>query len=427
MKKMTKWVVFATVLLIFSAVSFLTMEAPQMIDWGHYRAVVFESDDWGLAGFVPSSKVWEGVSREELIPGNFPAVYWESTLEDSLMVHDLCSIMASVVGADGLPAVFQPNYVLSSLSYEKEASGWYWRRYDLPDLPPVYRRPGMWTAVQEGIQKGLWYPEFHATWHYDPAMRLESAVESPLARRMTKAGVTLFPHSEKARELGPWRSAGDLYSEFYQSASLFQKIFQRSPTSIIAPDYTWNGRIERMWQSRGVMVIQGKREQRNPSLPGGMFGRILKVLERKWAILDNNGRVYLERNCRLEPVQAPDAEAVVAACVRDTRKAWQRNQPAIVETHRVNFAHTDESVVRIGQDSMKKYLNTICSDPELLPHFLVDSEVAQLEGRGVSWVFRGNKLILRNATHSRRIIGVTHNFETKWYILNGNSVVVTVW
>ncbi len=427
MKKGMLIVATLAVLGMVMGICFLTTGVSSVVDWRPLRAVALESDDWGLAGFVPSADVWHGSNREELIPGHFPAVYWESTLEDSLMVADLCGIMASFVGADGLPAVFQPNYVMSSLSYEKDATGWVWVRYNLPQFPPAYERKGMWEAVEEGIEAGLWYPEFHATWHYDPAMRLENALKNDLAKKMTKAGVTLFPESEKARELGQWRSLVDLSRELQGSQRIFQDIFERPVGSIIAPDYTWNDGVETMWEQLGVRVIQGKREQRDPTLPGGKLGRGVKFIKRQWALLNHRQRIYLERNCRLEPVQSPQPEQVVLRCTADTHKAWAKGQPAIVETHRVNFAHADPGVVKLGQDSMTDYLESICADADQLPVFMVDAEIAQLQTRGVSWVVRGNQLILRNGTHGRRLVVVTHQNTTKWFALGAQSVIKTQW
>lgn len=426
-KYFIKWLLVPGVLVVgFSAV-LLTTEPTGVIQWQDLRAVAFESDDWGLPGFVPFGDVWQGQRREDLIPGHFPDVYWESTLEDAQMVQDLCSIMASEIGADGLPAVFQPNYVLSSLSYEKQGKGWVWKRYNLPDLPPTYERPGMWTAVEQGISKGLWYPEFHATWHYDPSERFNSALETEFSQQMTQAGVMLFPRSENARELGAQRSIGDLKAELIQSQRHFNKIFNRPLGSIIAPDYTWNDRVETMWQTLGIHVIQAKREQRDPTLLSGKAGRILKLLKRKWSYVGHRQRIFLERNCRLEPVQAPDPEAVVRQCALDARKAWDNGKPAIVETHRVNFSHNDPEIVVLGQSSLKAFLEAICEDSQKLPTFLVDTEIAQLQRKGVSWVMRGDKLVLRNATHSRRLIGVTRQNVTKWFMLSAGHTFITIW
>ena len=415
------------VVLLFFLVCFITYESPGVVDWRSLRGIAFESDDWGLAGFVPRSDIWQGHNREDLSPGKFPEVYWESTLEDSLMVANLCKIMASVKGADGLSAVFQPNYVMSSLSYEKGPEGWVWKRYDLPQFPPTYERPGMWDAVQQGISSGVWYPEYHATWHYDPAMRLESALQTDFSVEMAKAGVTLFPGSEFVRELGPWRSKSNLKDELAHSQTVFKNSFGRPMGAIIAPDYTWDDRCEKLWQEMGVFVIQAKREQRNPSLHKGLSGRVEKFIKRQWAVLTRGPKVYLERNCRLEPVQAPDADLVVQTCVNETYRAWEKGSPAIVETHRVNFAHDDPKIVQLGQNALNSYVQSVCDDVRSLPVFLVDKEISQLQTRGVSWVIRGNSLVLRNATHSRRLVFVDHQKQSRWFILAKNSVYVTKW
>ena len=406
-------------------VGLLTLEGRSLVDWRELKAGVFESDDWGLAGFVPRADVWLNCQRSDLNPGRFPEVYWNSTLEDSLMVSQLSGIMASVVGRDGLTAVFQPNYVLSSLSYEKTPSGFAWKRYNWPQLPPLYQRPGLAKAVNQAREQGLWYPEFHATWHYDPGMRFAKALSTDLARGLTLKGVTLFPESEKARELGPWRSLSDLAAELKESLSNFENAFDRPAGSIIAPDYTWDGRIEKMWQGFGLKVIQAKREQRNSILRSGQMGRLEKFVLRKLDFLRHGNRVYLDRNCRLEPVQSPDAPLVVRNCLEETRCAWRSGKPAIVETHRVNFAHSDPRVVAMGQRSIQQYLDSICANPSALPVFLVDSEVAQLNCTGVSWVRRGKRLILRNGTQSRRLLTVSEGDHTRVFALSGGCVVVT--
>lgn len=425
--KSVKWISGLLLAGLIFVIFIITTESSSVVDWTRQRAVVLESDDWGLAGFVPSAEVWHGHQRENLVPGNFPGVYWESTLEDSTMVAGLCSIMAEARGADGLPAVFQPNYVVSSLSFENEDNRWLWKRYNLPDFPPAYQRKGMWSAVKQGIEAGVWYPEFHATWHYDPAMRFEHALETGFSKKMTKAGVMLFPKSEKARELGPWRSVADLRAELQESRKIFRKVFNRPIGAIIAPDYTWDDRVEKMWLDAGISVIQAKREQRDPTLGNGGIGRILKFLKRKLTLAVPDQRVYLERNCRLEPVQALSPDIVTLACVKDTRAAWKSGQPAIVETHRINYAHDDPKIVRQGQDSLKQYLETLCATAENLPTFMVDTEIAQLQRQGVSWVVRGNQLILRNATHSRRLIVVNHDGVTRWFALASDSFLVTPW
>jgi len=104
-------------------------------------------------------------------------------------------------------------------------------------------------------------------------------------------------------------------------------------------------------------------------------------------------------------VQADDAGAVVSRCVAETRRAWQRREPAIVETHRVNYSHTDPAVVATGMASLARYLELVCADKEG-PVFLCDTEIAQLKRRGTSWRVAGDVLVLRNASHASRVVAV---------------------
>jgi hypothetical protein len=387
---------------VLAAAALLAAGPASVVDWRRVRAVALESDDWGLAGFVPDTGAWHGLRREDLSPGRFPEVYWNSTLEDSATVADLASLLASHRGRDGLPALLQPNYVMSSLAWEDGQ----WRRYDLPDLPRDYRRPGMWKAVGDARRLGVWYPEFHAAWHYDPARRREATIASETAREAAARGIMLFPGSEAARELGSWRPTPELARELDDALVVFANAFGRRPGSLIAPDYTWNDRIESMWSTRGLDVIQAKREQRDPDLPPGAMGRVLKVLARQWARSTRAGRTYLERNCRLEPAQSPDPGATVAACVRETARAWERGEPAIVETHRVNFAHAEAPVVVAGRQALGAYLAAVTALPGHGPLFLADVEIASLARRGTSVRAGGDGTVVRNGSHSRRVVAV---------------------
>lgn len=399
--------------LLVLVASFLFGGQRPAVDWNRLRAVAIESDDWGLPGFIPSLNALEGLDKDELAPGAFPPVYWGSTLEDSAGVASLCAVLARYRGADGLPAVFQPNYVTGSWEWVPDslagsATG-SWRQHDFPAFPARYERQGLLAAVRRGIAAGTWYPELHARWHYDPDLRFELALSTAAARAATARGILLFPDSEKARELGPWRSVADLNRELAESRAIFAAAFGRPAGSIIAPDYTWNSAMEDLWAHHGFRVIQAKREQRDPGLGHGKVARARKFLARQWALRRHPDRQYLERNCRLEPVQWDVPEEVVDRCLAETRQAWRAGQPAIVESHRVNFAHLDPAVQETGLRALDAYLSQVTAGPAL-PIFLSDVEIAQLAARGTSWVRRGERLILRNGTHSGRVVAVPRPF-----------------
>ncbi len=405
--------------------SFFLGTPVSLVAWGDLRGIAIESDDWGLAGFIPSANALEGLDRSLLGPGCFPPVYWGSTLEDSGMVSGVASILARVKGRDGLPAVFQPNYVLGSLAWIEQGGQWTWQRFYWPDFSASYRRPGLVSAVNQAISKGVWHPEYHAIFHYEAARRMAAVDTSEVAALAARRGVMLFPGSERAWELAPGRPLEDLRNELDTALEVFQNAFGRPVGSVIAPDYTWDSREERMWLDHGLRVIQAKREQRFPDRGWGFGPRLRKVWQQRWERYIHRDRYYLERNCRFEPVQSPDPEAVIQHCAEEVRRAWQNGEPAIIEAHRINFVHTDPSVVQEGRQAFFKLLENIKGTPGSAPMFLVDSEIASLSRNGISVCQRGENQVVRNMTWSGRMVAVGGGFaEVQMCWLPARSVAV---
>jgi hypothetical protein len=219
----------------------------------------------------------------------------------------------------------------------------------------------------------------------------------------------VFPGSGRSWELGPWRSTAELESEFDVAIEVFTDLFGRPPGSIIAPDYTWDGRCEEMWASRGLHVVQAKREQRHPHRrSGGLGDRLAKVVMRGWERLRRPEIVYLERNCRFEIVQSKDADISVRQCVADVRAAWERGEPAVIETHRVNFVNLAPEVEDLGRAGLDRVLEEV-SRSEPGPLFLTDFELGQLHRRGTSWCRRGELLVVRNLTCGRKVVWVPND------------------
>jgi hypothetical protein len=377
-----------------------------LVDWREVRAVVLESDDWGLCGFIPESTAMTGLDAAELEPGKFPPVYWGSTLEDSLAVAALGEVLGGASGRDGMPAVMQPNYILSSLAWEAgPRTDGRWVARDLPAVPAAYARPGLWKAVSAAVAAGVWHPELHGRWHYDPARRREAALATPTAREAARRDILLFPGSERAWELGPWRPQAELAAELDGSIRVFSSLFGRQPRAVVAPDYRWDDRCEDLWLSRHLTTIQAKREQRRTEY-GGLMGRARKLGERTLARQVHRDRVYLERNARFEPVQNTQPAAVTAQTAAAVVAAWGRGEPAIIETHRVNFAHLDPTVAAEGRAQLAELLGSLTLSEAGAPLYLVDAEVAGLQRHGTSWCDRGDRFVVRNLTRSRRLLVV---------------------
>ena len=400
--RMTRLLTLGVVLAGISA-GLLLGRSPAAVDWSLARVVCIESDDWGLCGFLPDSSASVALDRDVLDPGFFPAVYWRSTLEDSSAVALLADILVRHRGRDGLPAVLQPNYIMASQEFVPGHAGGpdRWVSHDLPAVPARYRREGLWRAVADAMAAGVWHPEYHGRWHFDPQLRQERSAAVGV-RDAAAQQILVFPGSERSWELAPWRSPADVEADLDAALAAVADLFGSRPDSVIAPDYVWDDWHEELWASRGLRVIQGQREQRRADWHG-LFGRATKVGHRALARWLNQDRVYLERNCIFEPVQEDQPRVITDAAVAAVRRAWRRSEPAVLEAHRINFSHLDKAVPALGRAELDLLLDKLVADD---PLFLVDLELAALQRRGTSWARRGDRLVVRNLTRSSRLVVV---------------------
>ncbi len=374
--------------------------SPSLVDWRSARAVVIESDDWGLCGYVPAAAALEGLDLTGLRVGEIPAVYLNSTLEDSAAVTALAAVLAAGRGRDGGPAVLQPNYIMGWLATPAEADPTArpeFRRGTLPDLPAAYARPGLWRAVADAVAADVWYPEYHGLWHYVPEERFAACDHDPNVASAARRGFLPFPGCSRSYELNDGRPLPTVAAELATGLSAFAGLFGREPEAVIAPDYHWSRRHERLWRDVGLSVVQSQREQRHPDYEG-KSGRLRKALARSLRRWSEQRLTYLDRNVRLETAQIGDPAEATDRAERNVRRAWRRGEPAVVESHRVNYAHLDPAVASDGREALGGLLSALGGEPL----YLTDVEVARLARGGTSWRRTADGLRVRNLTHARR-------------------------
>ncbi len=367
-----------------------------MVDWRAIQSVAIHSDDWGLCGFLPESMILDEAQIELINPGNFPPVYWTSTLEDSNDVNELASVLAKYLDRDGNPAVFQANYITSSLQSTPDG----WLEYDIPEFHPAYQRPGMWNAVNSAIEAGVWVPELHGTWHYNPLQMKSIVTGNRKLEELNNAGLLLFPDCMSAFELGLEADRKVIEDDLDRSVGIFKDLFGTLPHSMIAPDYVWYRNDENLWKSTGLRAVQAKIEQRRPN-QNKYTGHVMKMFERGIRRISEKQLYYIERNCRLESLQHSDRDATISKCYDDVLTSWNRGEPAVVETHRINFVSTDPDLQNIGLSALDNLLSKIETQDVT---WLCDDEIAQLSKTGTSSRIFGDQVICRNYTHSRRLV-----------------------
>lgn len=138
-----------------------------------------------------------------------------------------------------------------------------------------------------------------------------------------------------------------------------------------------------------------------------MVARVRKVFGRARDRWRHPERSYLDRNCRFEPAQAPDSAAALAGCLAEVRRAWARGEPAIIETHRVNYVRLAPGGAAAGRRQLDRLLAALAADPWGRPLYLTDAELAQLGRDGTSCAWRGGRLVVRNLTRGARVVVIS--------------------
>lgn len=353
------------------------------LDWHRLKAVVFESDDWGLCAWVPDEQAYRVLADTPAWRSAAGLAYGRSTLESADDVDRLASVLGEFRGGDGLPPVWQANTVVSAPDYPKLHPPSFevdtLPLIDLPATPSRWARPGMWERVGEAIEAGIWWPELHGL-HHIPEHAWLTALRRgrPDARRAHEQQCMVCEAVEASGEYDPSEPAEGRAARLGRAVERFTAAFGRTPTSLCPPDYRWDATLEADAERLGLTIIQGRAER-----VGHPFPRVQRLIHRfRWPDLNGN-RFYPPPRIAFEPRggRMPNPRVGPEIVHRRIRSAWGRGQPAVVSTHRVNYAHLDPSWSETGRGRLRDLMHSLAGDGAV---FLTDVEVRQLVERGWS-------------------------------------------
>ncbi|MEO5989105.1 MAG: hypothetical protein ABIU54_12010 [Candidatus Eisenbacteria bacterium] len=355
------------------------------LDWHLLKAVVLESDDWGLAAWSPDEQAHRVLTGTPAFRTAAGRLYGRSTLESAEDVRQLATVLLGVKGRDGLPPVFQANTIVANPDYDAlEPPTFSVASLPVvmhPQMPSRWHRPGLWDAVHRAEDEGVWWAELHGLHHLPASVWLHA-----LRRGMDdarRAHAQASPICQAVQDRGEY-DAGE--SQEVRAADLaaavegFTRLFGRAPSSFCPPDYRFDDWLEREAEKLGLNTLQGKPEQAR--------GRWV-ALRRRWLMRrfphQQGGRFYMPPRIAFEPRgnARPDGRVGHEAALRGVRAAWRRGQPAILSTHRLNFASLDPSWSQAGRDALRALMLGLSEAGAV---FLTDAEVRQACER--AWSFR---------------------------------------
>ena len=355
------------------------------LDWRRQKAVVFESDDWGLCAWTPDEQAFRVLADSPAFRTDAGRRYGGSTLESAADVRDLVDSLLEFRGGDGFPPVWQANTIVANPDYDRLVPPLFpvtdVPLIDFPSTPSRWKRPGLMEAIADARERGVWWPELHGL-HHLPEHAWLTALRRGMAdaRRAHQHQSPVCSAVEASGEYDPSEPRELRTRHLRLAVEKFTALFGRAPHSLCPPDYRWDDGLEADAEALGLTTVQGVAEQ-----AGHAFAPLRRlVLRYRWPNAAGK-RFYMPPRIAFEPLGFEGSEVgrVIDAVVRAVREAWSRAQPAVISTHRLNYAHLDAQRSAAGRAALRNLLGRLVEDGAM---FLVDSEVRQLQER--SWSVR---------------------------------------
>ncbi len=343
--------------------------------WGALKAVVIESDDWGLCAWVADEAAHRALAGTPMFGRAAGEQYGRSTLESAADVRALVQLLLEFRGADGRAPVLQANTVMGAPDYDRLAAEGFACEVlpvvAFPDLPARWRRPGLWEEIRAGIERGVWWPELHGLHHLPAQAWLEALRRGDAdARRAFAQQCVVCTAVTSGSEYDPAEPEAARTRAAEAAVAHFTRLFGRAPSSLCPPDYRWDGRLEADARRLGITVLQGAWEHIDPWL------HVRRLMPGRWPQW-RDGYLLMPRRIAFEPRGSaePGSRLGAARVHAAARAAWHRGEVAVISTHRLNYAHLDPRWSEIGREALRDLLRRLCADGAV---FLTDARARDL-------------------------------------------------
>lgn len=363
-------------------ISFREKYAPRVQpDWRSFRAVALECDDWGACEYAPSQEAWRQTVAET--PPETLRPSQSGKLESSGDIERLGAVLEKHPGKDGLPLTVTAFFCLANPDYEKITATRQYR--DIPidqGFPHGWEEDSLPKAWSEAAGKGWFAPEFHTRFHHMNAadwlklLREDSQAGAEARKRFDRSIYYQNTHYPEYAGLTPEQTQQWLAP----ALATFRRLFSKTPTAGVTSDAT--PLTEIIWAANGIKTFC----LRNFSIPGA---QPLVYHTKPWNNQDistpmgawnpETDVVYLSRNVFFEP--GFDPEYSFEKIIADIEAVWQRNEPAVLSSHRLNYAAWDERITGRGLAELERLLARLAKRGNV--NFLTTAEVAAIyrEGR----------------------------------------------
>src|SRR5512143_1490274 len=317
---MTVLVLALAMLLLFWLGVLLAFAGPLAARWREpvlrWPVLIIESDDWGSGPLTQTGALTR-----------------------------LSTLLQRIRDPNGRPAVMTLGVVLEVPDGARIAATGWSAYHALALGDPRFK--GVRTAMQEGIQAGVFAPQLHGQCHYWPSALLAAAQKDVAVRHWLAAPEPAATEALPAHLQSRWVDASSLPSQALSNEAIeqavaaesvsYRAVFGRAPQVAVATTFIWSDAVEAAWARAGIDVVitPGHRATcRNAAGEPACVDATPLTGERSRA-----GQTYLTRDVYFEPALGHSPQRLVDGLKARTRQG----RACLVETHRFNFLQAPDA------------------------------------------------------------------------------------
>ena len=323
------------------------------------KIVVFESDDWGSI-MMPSKEVYKNLQNEGFgIGKGLESRYNEyDSLASAEDLQALFETLSSVKDSKNQSVKFTAMSLVANPDFDKiKANNYTSYNYELfTDTLARYNRADAYQLWKEGIDSGVFYPEFHGREHLNVQYWLRELQQNDKLTRLA-FDQSMWGFNRGEGKLG-YQAAFDLdqasdvqeqHHIIKDGLRLFKQLHGYNARFFVPPNGPINNQLEQTAAKNGIDYMSSPKLQKE-ALGGGRTKTHFRYLGKK----NKHQQIYITRNVFFEPTGGKDQ---ANRALREIELAFKFKKPAVISSHRVNFIGVLDEQNRT--DSLKELKNLL--------------------------------------------------------------------
>lgn len=291
--------------------------------------------------------------------------YGYDTLCTAEDLNRLFDVLTSVKDKNGHHACFTPFANIANPDFEKIKASGFEKYYREPFTETMQRLgkayDGAYELWKQGIDENIFRPEYHGTEHISVRRFMKALQEGHQSTRLAfdngsvccppLPGETPVRNSTTVFDIEHAADNESLKEDIRIGLDMFEKLIGYRSTQFTPGASIYSPALHPVLKECGIDTIHVNRYVAYPLGDGAYVKKFLYNGKK-----NECGQRYLVRNCPFEPFLDNCAKNtnVVANCLDNIAAAFKMHAPALISSHRVNFAgaieptHRDVSLEQLG-------------------------------------------------------------------------------